>query len=65
MCVDWIFLTKDTVQVGDTVSADAGGMPTYKVVKLDAGQAWLQDELHGAVMQAPLDKFRWKVASAG
>ena len=28
MCaVDWVFAAKDAVNVGDAVSADAGGMP--------------------------------------
>ena len=61
MCaVDWVFAAKDAVNVGDAVSADAGGMPVYRVVALADGLAWLQDDQHAGLRQAPLDRFPWR-----
>jgi hypothetical protein len=65
MRVDWIFVdsaTVDSVQVGDLVSAEAGVMPTYRVLALQDGRAWLRDEEHSADMISPLGRFRWKAA---
>jgi hypothetical protein len=59
--VDWVFVSEDAVSVGDTVSADAGGMPVYRVMALANGQALLEDEQHAGQMQAPLDRFPWKL----
>jgi hypothetical protein len=58
--VDWVFLGKDPVKVGDLVSTDAGGMPIYRVVSIEDGQAWLQDEDAPGLRQLPLDRFRWR-----
>jgi hypothetical protein len=30
--LDWVLLSTDAVSVGDLVSADAGGLPIYRVV---------------------------------
>jgi hypothetical protein len=60
--VDWVFVSEDAVNVGDTVSADAGGMPVYRVVALANGVAVLQDEHHADLLQAPLGRFHWKLA---
>jgi hypothetical protein len=65
--VDWVFLDHaagSAVQVGDVVSADAGGMPTYRVVALEDGQAWLRDNQHDFVWVLPLKVFRWKAGAA-
>ena len=62
--LDWVLLAKDAVAVGDMVSADAGGMPIYRVVKVAAGHVWLDDERHAAVREMPLDLFRWRGAPA-
>ena len=64
MCVDWVLVTKDAVSIGDTVSSDAGGMPVYRVVAVEDGQAWLQDDVHAGMLQAPLERFPWKAAPA-
>jgi len=61
--VDWVLWTPEEVHVGDVISADAGGMPTYKVVAIDSGEAVLEDE-HHAALRARLDRFPWKVARA-
>jgi hypothetical protein len=61
--VDWVLVDKDAVSVGDTVSADAGGMPVYRVMGLANGVALLQDEQHADLRQAPLECFPWKKAA--
>jgi hypothetical protein len=60
--VDWVLLRNEAVSVGDLVSADAGGLPIYRVVAIADGQAWLQDDRRAAVQVLPLDHLRWKVS---
>ncbi len=62
--VDWVFLDKAAVQIGDLVSADAGGMPTYRVVALEDGRAWLREGQHERIRVLPLARFRWKAATS-
>jgi hypothetical protein len=63
MRVDWVLLN-DTAQaevvVGDLVSVEAGGAPTYRVLRLDEGRAWLRDETRQMDCVAPLSQFHWK-----
>ncbi|CAN7598442.1 hypothetical protein LJR225_004501 [Phenylobacterium sp. LjRoot225] len=61
--LDWVLLAKDAVSVGDLVSADAGGLPIYRVMAVADGKAWLQDERRPAVQVMPLDCLRWKAAN--
>ena len=58
--IDWVLSTRDAVQVGDVVSADAGGMPLYRVVGIADGQAWVEDERSAAVRRIDLDRCPWK-----
>jgi hypothetical protein len=61
--LNWTFLSNAAaLKVGDLVSADAGGMPIYRVVALADGKAWLNDEEHAAQQVMPVDRFRWKAA---
>jgi len=63
MRIDWMLLNglgAEPVEVGDLVSADAGGLPTYRVVALDGGLARLRDEEHSREEISPLSRFRWK-----
>ena len=65
MRVDWLFVAGEAaslVQVGDLVSAEAGGLPSYRVLKLEDGRAWLRDEDHNADLISPIGRFRWKAA---
>jgi hypothetical protein len=62
--VDWVLLDPAAVRVGDVVSADAGGMPTYRVVAVEDGRAWLNDGQHETLWILPVAAFRWKAASA-
>jgi hypothetical protein len=60
--VDWVLLDTSALKVGDLVSADAGGMPTYRVVALEQGRAWLRDADHDFVWVLPVSVFHWTAA---
>jgi hypothetical protein len=59
--IEWVLLGNEAVKAGDLVSADAGGMPIYRVVAVEGGQAWLEGDR--AVRKMPLARFRWKAAA--
>jgi len=64
MRVDWVLLddaAQREVRVGDLVSVEAGGAPTWRVLKLTDGRAWLRDEVLGMDCVSPLSQFHWKV----
>jgi hypothetical protein len=42
------------------VSVEAGGTPTYRVLRLDDGRAWLRDEVRQMDRVSPLSLFHWK-----
>jgi hypothetical protein len=59
--IDWTPMTEAAeVRVGDVVSAEAGGMPIFRVVALDGVRAWLGGERGGDAMLMPLTAFRWR-----
>ncbi len=59
----WTPLSDDGAQVGDLVSADAGGMPIYRVVAVkDGGLARLIGEMNAQTLETSLARFAWKVA---
>ena len=63
MRVDWVLLNEAAqaeVEVGDLVSVEAGGTPTWRVLRLDDGRAWLRDEVRGMDCVSPLNQFHWK-----
>ncbi len=61
MRMNWIALKQpDAIQVGDLVSADAGGLPLYRVLAAENGQARLRDEQRQSECVSPLSRFRWK-----
>ena len=63
MRVDWVLLDeaeKARVRVGDRVSVEAGGAPTWRVMKLSDGRAWLRDDAGRMDYVAPLSQFHWK-----
>jgi hypothetical protein len=60
--VDWVFLAKNGVKAGDLVSTEAGGMPIYRIIAVEGGQAWLQGEGPAAVQLMPLDRFHWRAS---
>ena len=62
--VEWIPLSGLTPQVGDIVSADAGGMPTDEVLAVtEDGKAWLKDSDHVDYKVLPVNSLRWKAAT--
>jgi hypothetical protein len=61
--LDWAPLdhsAKQPVAVGDLVSADAGGMPIYRVMAFEEGRAWVATAAGAPARAMPLDGFRWK-----
>jgi hypothetical protein len=67
MRVDWILLESGepaAIQVGDVVSAEAGGLPTYRVMAIEDGRAWLKDETRGLDCISPVSRFHWKACVA-
>jgi hypothetical protein len=59
--LEWVLSSQEDVHVGDVVSADAGGMPIYRVMAILGREALLEDEQHTPV-RAPLERFPWKAA---
>jgi hypothetical protein len=65
--IDWVYLDKADeahVHVGELISADAGGLPIYRVMSLSSGRAWLKDLRDGADRVSPLAAFHWKALPA-
>jgi hypothetical protein len=65
MRVEWVLLdeaAKAQVRAGDLVSAEAGGAPTWRVVRLADGRAWVRDDVSRMDYIAPLSQFHWKMA---
>ena len=61
--IDWEFTdcaSSGAIGVGDLVSADAGGLPIYRVMSLTYGRAWLRDIDTEADRVTPLRGFCWK-----
>ena len=65
--IDWQYLdapSELSVRIGDFVSADAGGLPIYRVIALAGGRVWLREEHDGSDRVAPLSAFHWKACEA-
>ena len=65
--LDWIPLdhtAREPVHVGDMVSAEAGGLPIYRIVALEQGRAWVATRLGAPARAMPLDSFRWRGVAA-
>jgi len=63
MTVDWALLdhaAAEPVKVGDMVSAEAGGLPIYRVVAFEAGRAWVAAAQGAPARALPLAAFRWR-----
>jgi hypothetical protein len=61
--IDWIYLNlgdATDVRVGELISAEAGGLPIYRVVALRDGRAWLKDLEDGTDRVTALSAFHWK-----
>ena len=65
--VDWTPLdlsAPEPVKTGDLVSADAGGLPIYRVMALEEGRAWVATAQGAPARAVPLDLFRWRATEA-
>jgi hypothetical protein len=65
--LDWTPLdhaAREPVKVGDMVSADAGGLPIYRVTGLEEGRAWVATAWGAPARAMPLDGFRWRAREA-
>ena len=63
MRVDWVLLDEAArrgVEVGDLVSVEAGGAPTWRVLKLTDGRAWLRDDTRQMDCISAISQFHWK-----
>jgi hypothetical protein len=61
--IDWSLLdvgSPEPVHVGDLVSADAGGMPIYRVMACEPGRAWVATSQGAPARAVPLSTFRWR-----
>ena len=64
--VEWTPLdhaAREPVKPGDLVSADAGGMPIYRVTAFEQGRAWIATGAGAPARAMPLDGFRWRAAA--
>jgi len=65
--VDWFLLDHSAatpVAVGDLVSVDAGGMPIYRVLRVEGREISVSGERDTSARVMPLELFRWRGAPA-
>lgn len=65
MRVEWELLDEAArrgVAVGDLVSVEAGGAPTWRVLRLTEGRAWLRDDVGRMDCISPISQFHWKAS---
>ena len=63
MRVNWIPVDQDApdaIKVGYLVSAEAGGLPVYRVLAVTNGRAWLRDGERLTDCIFPLSRLHWK-----
>ena len=63
--IDWVYLNLANlaeVGVGELISAEAGGLPIYRVMAYTNGRAWLRDVDSGADRVTPIRDFHWKAS---
>jgi hypothetical protein len=58
----WNIIDRGHIAVGDRVSAEAGGLPVYRVLALQDRRLWLREEQTGRDHITPLDAMHWKLA---
>lgn len=61
--IEWEYLDRNAVrslEAGALVSADAGGMPIYRVIRIDADRAWLRNVRDDSDRETPLSDFHWR-----
>lgn len=63
----WVYMDhadEEHVKQGELISADAGGLPIYRVMSLAHGRVWLRDVRDGSDRVGLLDRFHWKATPA-
>jgi len=63
--IEWVLVdhaAEQPVEVGDVVSAEAGGMPIYRVLGVEGRALRLADDRHDGAQVIPLERFRWRGA---
>jgi hypothetical protein len=58
----WTVIDRSRIAVGDLVSAEAGGLPVYRVLALQDRRLWLREERTGRDHIVPVDAMRWTLA---
>ena len=58
----WVRLGPGEPAVGDLVSAEAGGLPTYRVLGIEDGRLLMRETQGGRDHIAPLAAMCWKMA---
>ena len=58
----WNIIERGAIAPGDLVSAEAGGLPVYRVLALQERRLWLREERSGRDHILPADAMRWKLA---
>ncbi len=61
----WTHVDADKVLVGDLVSAEAGGLPIYRVLRVENGRLWMREERSGRDHIAPMSAMPWKLTALG
>lgn len=64
--IEWEYFDRETwsaLRPGAYISSEAGGLPIYKVMRIDSGRAWLRDIESGADRVASLGEFHWRVCN--
>ena len=59
--IDWEFFDGlGGLRAGDLVSADAGGLPIYRIMSLEGERAWLRNLETGGDLVTNLSLFHWR-----
>jgi hypothetical protein len=58
----WMAIDRSGVQTGDMVSAEAGGLPIYRVLAQEGLNVRLHDDRSGRDHLAPLAALHWKLS---
>ena len=62
--IEWEYFDRDTlgmISEGALISAEAGGLPIYRVMRLGDGRVWLRDVLEGCDRVTPRAGFHWRI----
>jgi hypothetical protein len=62
LAYQWIAIEPLDIKAGDLVSAEAGGLPIYRVLALQDRTTWLREEQSGRDRVAPVTALHWKLS---